>query len=174
MTELERQKRKAESNRRWRQANIGRVRKMERERRRRWREENREISRQKARDYREVHLDECRERNRSYYHRNRDTMRSQNARWYREHPEKNRLNQKMRRARKSGTADNISPVQWDGILKTYDYRCAYCRSERPLTMDHLMPLSRGGKHCRDNIVPACIRCNCSKGPKTPLEWFLSQ
>lgn len=39
-----------------------------------------------------------------------------------------------------------------------------------MTLDHVFPLSRGGRHCVGNIVPACGQCNHSKGALTVVEW----
>jgi len=43
-----------------------------------------------------------------------------------------------------------------------------------LTMDHLVPLARGGKSTRGNIVPACQACNKKKQLETPVETILNQ
>ncbi len=51
--------------------------------------------------------------------------------------------------------------------------CYYCGKRVPpeeLTMDHRLPLSRGGFSTRENIVPACRECNAKKKYLTPLEW----
>ncbi len=51
--------------------------------------------------------------------------------------------------------------------------CYYCARKFPpddLTMDHLIPLSRGGSSERFNIVPACKECNNSKKYLLPAEW----
>jgi 5-methylcytosine-specific restriction protein A len=51
--------------------------------------------------------------------------------------------------------------------------CYYCRREvgrEQLTMDHVVPLSRGGKSKKGNIVPACKECNNKKRYFLPLEW----
>jgi 5-methylcytosine-specific restriction protein A len=51
--------------------------------------------------------------------------------------------------------------------------CFYCRRKFPpgeLTMDHLVPLIRGGKSSKGNIVPACKECNNKKKYLLPLEW----
>ena len=51
--------------------------------------------------------------------------------------------------------------------------CHYCSREvgRPnLTMDHVVPLSRGGKSKKGNIVPACKECNNKKKYLLPIEW----
>jgi 5-methylcytosine-specific restriction protein A len=51
--------------------------------------------------------------------------------------------------------------------------CHYCGvSFRPdeLTMDHLVPIVRGGKSTRGNVVPACRECNSKKKYLLPIEW----
>ncbi|MFN4196434.1 MAG: HNH endonuclease [Caldimicrobium sp.] len=51
--------------------------------------------------------------------------------------------------------------------------CYYCGRKVPpteLTMDHRIPLSRGGFSTRENIVPACKECNTKKKYLSPLEW----
>jgi len=51
--------------------------------------------------------------------------------------------------------------------------CYYCRREvgrEQLTMDHVVPLSRGGKSKKGNIVPACKECNSKKKYLLPIEW----
>ena len=51
-------------------------------------------------------------------------------------------------------------------------RCQYCGKKFPtteLSLDHLVPRSRGGRATWDNIVCACLRCNVRKGGRTPRE-----
>jgi 5-methylcytosine-specific restriction endonuclease McrA len=51
--------------------------------------------------------------------------------------------------------------------------CYYCRRKvgaAALTMDHLVPLGRGGHSVRGNVVPACKECNNRKKAMLPLEW----
>jgi 5-methylcytosine-specific restriction protein A len=52
-------------------------------------------------------------------------------------------------------------------------RCHYCgRQIAPadLTMDHVVPLARGGKSTKGNVVPACKACNTKKKQLLPMEW----
>lgn len=50
------------------------------------------------------------------------------------------------------------------------YTCQYCGVKtRDLTLDHVMPRHRGGKHLWDNLVSACKSCNHRKGSRTPDE-----
>jgi 5-methylcytosine-specific restriction endonuclease McrA len=51
--------------------------------------------------------------------------------------------------------------------------CHYCRRQvgaRALTMDHVVPLVRGGRSIRANTVPACKACNARKQSLLPWEW----
>jgi 5-methylcytosine-specific restriction enzyme A len=51
--------------------------------------------------------------------------------------------------------------------------CYYCKkSVRPkeLTMDHIVPLSRGGLSTKGNVVPSCKECNNKKKQLLPMEW----
>lgn len=51
--------------------------------------------------------------------------------------------------------------------------CHYCGQHfapAELTMDHLVPVSRGGKASRNNVVPACKECNSRKKYLLPIEW----
>jgi hypothetical protein len=52
-------------------------------------------------------------------------------------------------------------------------RCGYCGRRTPpreLTMDHRVPLVRGGRSSRGNVVPACRACNAAKKYLLPAEW----
>lgn len=51
------------------------------------------------------------------------------------------------------------------------HACFYCGSPMNLTLDHVVPQSRGGSHDPENLVTACRSCNSSKGAKTPEEWM---
>ncbi|MGQ7719312.1 HNH endonuclease [Melioribacter sp. OK-1-Me] len=56
------------------------------------------------------------------------------------------------------------------ILKRDGHRCAYCgRGDLPLTVDHVIPKSRGGTDTWENLVAACLPCNNRKGDRTPEE-----
>ena len=55
--------------------------------------------------------------------------------------------------------------------------CYYCEetfSAGELTMDHLVPVARGGQSTRSNCVVSCKGCNTAKGTRTAAEWRLEQ
>ena len=47
------------------------------------------------------------------------------------------------------------------------HRCQYCGSSHRLTVDHVVPRSKGGDHSWENVVTSCAPCNLRKGDKTP-------
>jgi 5-methylcytosine-specific restriction endonuclease McrA len=53
------------------------------------------------------------------------------------------------------------------VFKRDGHSCQYCGSEKDLTLDHLIPRSKGGKSSWNNLVTACKRCNARKGDFTP-------
>jgi 5-methylcytosine-specific restriction endonuclease McrA len=58
------------------------------------------------------------------------------------------------------------------IYEHYSYRCCYCGKKfgsTDLNLEHVIPKSRGGKTCWDNIVTACVPCNLKKGNKLLIE-----
>jgi 5-methylcytosine-specific restriction protein A len=55
--------------------------------------------------------------------------------------------------------------------------CHYCEkkvSPQELTMDHLVPLARGGLSVKNNLVPACKECNAKKKLHTPVDLLFQQ
>lgn len=51
--------------------------------------------------------------------------------------------------------------------------CHYCGNTFPpeeLSMDHIVPIIRGGKSSRGNVAPACKECNNRKKHMLPMEW----
>lgn len=56
------------------------------------------------------------------------------------------------------------------IFNRDKYTCQYCGKEvRELTLDHVFPRHRGGKHDWENVVTCCIACNRHKAGRTPQE-----
>jgi 5-methylcytosine-specific restriction endonuclease McrA len=61
-------------------------------------------------------------------------------------------------------------TRWYGVTYARDGRsCRYCGSDQRLSIDHLIPRSRGGSDRADNLVVACMPCNIRKKNRTPEE-----
>ena len=90
--------------------------------------------------------------------------------WNRRNPikrrEYRRNGDRVRRARKNRAIGKYTESEWLDLCRKYDYRCLCCREQKPLTQDHIVPLSKGGQNCIDNIQPLCKSCNSKKGTKT--------
>lgn len=63
----------------------------------------------------------------------------------------------------------LPPVNRREVLRRDKYACQYCGNTKKLTLDHVMPRSKGGKHSWDNVVIACEPCNSRKGDRTPIQ-----
>jgi 5-methylcytosine-specific restriction endonuclease McrA len=62
------------------------------------------------------------------------------------------------------------PLTKRSLFSRDEYACQYCgTTEKPLTIDHVVPQSRGGKTEWTNVVAACESCNRKKGNKLPAE-----
>jgi len=55
------------------------------------------------------------------------------------------------------------------VMRRDDFTCQYCNSKSDLTIDHVIPKSRGGKDTWENLTTACNTCNVKKGNRTPEE-----
>lgn len=58
------------------------------------------------------------------------------------------------------------PLTKNNILYRDNFRCQYCGSKEDLTIDHIVPKSKGGTHTWVNVVTACIKCNGKKDSKS--------
>ena len=56
------------------------------------------------------------------------------------------------------------------VLERDGHACTYCGSQDALSLDHVIPWSRGGQDTLANLVTACRSCNSSKNARTPDEW----
>lgn len=64
---------------------------------------------------------------------------------------------------------NKVPFSKRNIMVRDSYTCVYCGDRSQLTIDHVIPASRGGKNTFENCVTACRPCNHRKGRRTPTE-----
>ncbi|GGR71225.1 bacteriophage protein [Streptomyces aureoverticillatus] len=116
-----------------------------------------------ARNYREQNRDKHREWERSWARANPEKK----ARWKRENPDAVARHRSKDRARRYGAEH--APYSRAAVFERWGSRCCYCDGEAT-TLDHVAPLGFGGHDVEANVVPACARCNSSKGRKTLAEW----
>lgn len=105
----------------------------------------------------------------------RRTARQEYARKHRQNNiEMYRNRVRKRRAQKRGAIGSYTNVDWESRVLYYGWCCRYCScalTRKTLTMEHAIPLSRGGSNWPSNLVPACAKCNTRKGTKTIFEFL---
>ena len=68
-------------------------------------------------------------------------------------------------------------IHWSTSIREYIKEhesadvCGYCGAKEKLTLEHILPTSRGGPDDPDNALWVCRSCNSSKGSKRLYEWF---
>lgn len=93
---------------------------------------------------------------------------------YRKTPE-GKFTGKKKHYRKKITPTAILPInsrrmeltypEGESVLEVYGRVCASCGSTEDITIDHVVPLVKGGLHIKSNVQPLCRRCNSKKGRK---------
>jgi len=144
----------------YREANKDKIR----ERKRIYRSKNQEKISKRTRIYRDAHKEEMRAYASAYRKDNKDAINALHATWW---------------ILKLGTMIGITIAQKAEIAAIYKraleapkIRCYLCGEIIPLGkrhVDHIYPLSKGGKHIPSNLAIACQTCNISKSAKLPRE-----
>lgn len=137
------------------------------ESRRRYREQNPDKVRESRRRWREQNRDKLREADRRYREENLDKVREAEKRWRDANPDIRRMATQRRKARKR-SATTFSIASKD-LRRLRDARCIAC-GESAGTIDHLIPLVRGGTHGVGNLAAMCRSCNSRKNARTLTEW----
>lgn len=82
------------------------------------------------------------------------------------------LNQ-QRRILKKGCVGSFSQGEWDTLKAQYNWTCPSCHKPEPeisLTVDHIIPITKGGSNNIENIQPLCRKCNSIKGNRIIIKY----
>jgi 5-methylcytosine-specific restriction endonuclease McrA len=157
------------------------------ESKKKWYVANREKSLDYIKNYHKEHPEKCREAVHKYNIANKEKIKEREKKYRLANPERVKENyRKYRKAHifrvreekrnrsmreRNAPGDGITDIQEKQLYEEYNYICAYCnkiKSVSELTIDHIIPLNKGGSHDISNVVPACKSCNCSKQDKSLL------
>jgi len=134
-----------------------------------WRLENPEYHK----EYYQENTEAIKESNKKYRLENLEAIKEYNKEWAKENPDKVAACGARRRARKlAAGVFEVTSSDLERLYARQQGECAYCSS--PLTaekhLDHVTPLSRGGRHSIGNLVWACPSCNLRKSAKSAYEF----
>ncbi len=118
-----------------------------------------------------------------YYLKHKDSIKKRVLEWGRLNKEKRKIAKDKWRAKnkertnfltkryqykRKNAEGSITWQEWKAIVS--GQTCAYCNKFPATSVDHVVPLSRGGTNNKDNLLPVCISCNSKKGSKTLFEY----
>ncbi len=157
-----------------------------------WKEKNKDKIKRWFEQYYQNNRDYLLEYHRQFYKENKDQL----APLYKEYKQKNkkRINlyniefrkthdmsipdarrKHRRRIVEKNAMTTLTKIQWQKSIEYFDNQCVYCGSKQDkLTMDHYMPVSKGGDLSVYNIVPCCTSCNSSKHKHDFIDWYGEQ
>lgn len=131
----------------------------------------------KGRDkfYYERHKDAKKARAADYRKRNPENVQKWNREWRerngpRKRPPEQNAEYLHRRRFRLGRGQGLTASDIRSKTARQSGLCYYCEAAKKLTVEHFVPLSRGGLNEPANVVMACASCNYSKGKKLPWEW----
>lgn len=106
------------------------------------------------------------------------THRASRDRWVARHPELYRKRCIMyvqnRKARMNQNGGVFTDLDIDALILKQNKRCAACGKRRKLTVDHVVPVTKGGSNDPSNLQLLCKPCNSSKGVRDHDEWLSTQ
>lgn len=69
------------------------------------------------------------------------------------------------RCKEKGAMGTLTMKDWEDVLMLTNYMCIACEENSANSIDHVVPISRGGSNTKENIQPMCLRCNLKKGSR---------
>jgi 5-methylcytosine-specific restriction endonuclease McrA len=127
-----------------------------------------ECDKKYKKEFRLNNRDSIREYDKKYRLKNLDRIRKRARKNRLAHPERNRNDVGIRRSRK--LSNGVFKISSKELKNLYSSPCFYCGSTDSIQADHVIPVVKGGVHSIGNLVPACAKCNLSKGSKFLIEW----
>ena len=119
--------------------------------------------------YRNANSHKLESYHREYYRKNAELCKYRIKKWQAANKEKLiAYNSKRRLLVKS----NLFFVSSKELSRLLEEKCAYCKEAKSDSIDHIIPVSRGGSHSIGNLIGSCTPCNSKKRDKTIMEFRL--
>ena len=132
-----------------------------------WRRNNPEKAKAATQNWRQNNQDRLLESQRNRRQENREQTNEWNRNWKKQNPEKIKALNHRRDTRKTKAGGSYTASEWKALVDHYEGKCLCCgRSDVALTVDHVIPVAKGGTSNIENLQPLCLSCNASKRDKT--------
>jgi len=118
-----------------------------------------EARRAKNKRYYEKHREELLVKQKIYEAAHREELNADHKKWCAEHLDRVRIHSSNRRARIRGAGGTHTTEEFAALCAAFGNKCPCCGKAVLLTVDHVIPLSRGGTNGIENIQPLCGPCN---------------
>jgi len=107
-----------------------------------------------AKEYRQKNLERMKIRDKIY-----------SIGYRREHYQELLSRNRARRSLKKANGGDLTYEQWVQVCNKYENKCLCCGTSERMSLDHIIPITKGGKHIAENVQPLCCSCNSRKGTK---------
>ena len=134
-----------------------------------WRDANAERARQAVIRWHKANPEKRKEHRAAWRTKHDAQVKKSKAEWHKRDPDRGKVYQHRRRAMKLTNGGSYTTAEWRSLKEKYEFRCLCCHKTEPeikLTVDHVVPLTRGGANNISNIQPLCRQCNLSKHTRT--------
>lgn len=116
-----------------------------------------------------------------YYEDNKEKIKQYVKQYDATHPENTKEKRRVKVSNRRSSYGHITKAQWEECLLFFDNLCAYSGEEfstssqkDALSLDHIVPVDRGGSGFPWNVVPAKQSYNTSKGTQDMYDWYITQ
>lgn len=145
-----------------------------------WKKDHKAQHLKQVKEWKKNNRQRVRDNSKKNYLLNKDSISSYMSQWHRDHPGKKREWTKKyfennplkareytasRRARVNNNGGSYIADELKLLFDACGGICLCCGKEKPLTADHIVPISKGGSNEISNIQPLCQECNSRKGTK---------
>lgn len=145
-----------------------------------YRIKNREKCKNLEKEWHKKNKDRARKSRRDYYLNNREERDAYIKRWTQENPEMKRAQNRNRKARMKNAIGKHTAKEVLELLEKQEWICIGCKTlmsdkkgcKKKYTVDHIIPLVKGGSNFISNIQLLCMSCNSSKQDTDLEEWIL--
>ena len=139
---------------------------------------NIEKIKQQSKEYKEQHKEYYIEYAKAYGDKwklkNKDKVKKAQQKYCQNNKEKLRIKNHNRRAKEKNLERTFTLEQWNACKEYFEHKCAYCGTEKKLTQEHFIPVTKGGGYTIKNIIPVCKLCNSRKRNIDFFKWYPEQ